>query len=163
MALTDRLPFEGTEVALVAENFATMADAHRLAGGMPPEADQQETADGRDKSLGSSRARLARVVGRDARDAGDARWDALARHIAELQMRRLHDACARVLSRPDAAAAPWVVGCGAGSFLAERLAARLGLAYRDFVSFVPLAEEVDGYWISACAPAVSVACLAAGL
>jgi probable H4MPT-linked C1 transfer pathway protein len=163
MACADRLPFAGADASLVAENFATMADAHRLAGGMPPDADQQETADGRDKSLASSRARLARVVGRDAKDAPDAAWDALARHVAELQLRRLHDACARVISRPDVAMVPSIVGCGAGSFIAERLAARLGLAYREFASFVPVAEEADGFWLATCAPAVSVAFLAAAL
>jgi probable H4MPT-linked C1 transfer pathway protein len=163
MALADRLPFSGTDVTLVAEHFATIADVHRLAGGMPPEVDQQETADGRDKSLAASRARLARVLGRDAMDASDGAWDGLARHIAELQLRRLQDACARVLSRPDVATMPPLVGCGAGSFLAARLAARLGLAYRDFASFVPLAEEAGGFWLATCAPAVSVACLAAAL
>jgi probable H4MPT-linked C1 transfer pathway protein len=160
MALAERLPFAGQEVALVAEHFATIADAHRLAGGLPDEADQQETADGRDKSLAASRSRLARVVGLDAEDAPDAAWDALARHVAELQLRRLHDAAARLLSRRPGAIPPVLVGCGAGRFIAERLAARLGLAYRDFATLVPVNSPGLEPWLSTCAPALAVACLA---
>jgi (4-(4-[2-(gamma-L-glutamylamino)ethyl]phenoxymethyl)furan-2-yl)methanamine synthase len=160
MALAERLPFAGQEVALVAEHFATIADAHRLAGGLPDGADQQETADGRDKSLAASRSRLARVVGRDAEDAPDEAWDALARHIAELQLRRLHDAAAKLLSRRPGDMPPVLVGCGAGRFIAERLADRLGLAYRDFATLVPIARAGLEHWLSTCGPALAVACLA---
>jgi probable H4MPT-linked C1 transfer pathway protein len=160
MALAERLPFAGREVALVAETFATVADVHRLAGGLPEEADRQETADGRDKSLAASRARLARVVGLDASDAPDAAWDALARHVAELQLRRLHDAAARLVSRRPGMASPVLVGCGAGRFIAERLAGRLGLVYRDFAALVPIGGAGLGPLIATCAPALAVAMLA---
>jgi (4-(4-[2-(gamma-L-glutamylamino)ethyl]phenoxymethyl)furan-2-yl)methanamine synthase len=159
MALADRLPFAGEEATLVAEQFATIADAHRLAGGLDEDVDQHETADGRDKSAGASRARIARVIGRDAADAPDEAWDFLARHLAELQLRRLQDAATRVLSRrPELGRGP-LVGCGAGRFIAARLAARLGLRYRNLVEFVPRGPDVTEAWLSTCAPAVAVAWL----
>lgn len=160
MALAERVPFAGREVSLVAEQFATMADVHRLLGTMPPSADQHQTADGRDKSLANSRARLARVVGWDAAEAPDHAWRDLAAYLAELQLRRLQDAAARILSRRRHAAPPPIVGCGVGRFVAERLAARMGLAYRDLSEFVPTDGGDTDYWVSSCAPAVALACLA---
>ena len=121
MAFTDRAPFWGRWVGLMAEPFATAADLHRLLGALPDALDQQEAADGKGKRPDETRARLARTVGCDAADAP-------------------------------------VVGCGAGRFMAERLAARLGRRFRDLAGLVP-ASGVDPSWISACAPAVAVALL----
>ena len=159
MALAERLPFAGRDVSLVAEHFATVADVHRLLGTLPPAADQHDSADGRDKSLAATRARLARVVGQDAADAPDHVWDDLAAHLAELQLRRLHDAAIHILSRRRHARLPPMVGCGVGRFVAERLAARMGLAYRDLAELVPASGGDNDYWVSSCAPAVTLACL----
>ena len=71
MATADRAPFAGRWVGLINENFATMADVHRILGSLPEEADQMPTADGRAKTIEASRARLARMVGHDAGDARD--------------------------------------------------------------------------------------------
>lgn len=161
MSLAEKLPFQGRDVALVAEHFATIADVHRLLGTLPEEADQHDTADGRDKSLASSRARLARIVGQDADDAPDHVWSELAAHFAELQLRRLHDAAVRILSRRKAAARPPLVGCGVGRFAVQALATRMGLAYHDLADLVPSADGSKSYWASSCAPAVSLALLAA--
>jgi probable H4MPT-linked C1 transfer pathway protein len=160
MALAERVPFAGRDVSLVAEHFATIADVHRLLGTLPAEADQHDTADGRDKSLLSTRARLARVVGQDAADAPDHVWHDLAAHLAELQLRRLHDAAARILSCRRHAHPPPIVGCGVGRFVAEKLAARMGLTYRDLSELVPAKAGSADYWVSSCAPAVALACLA---
>ena len=162
MALAERLPFAGFETRLVAEQFCTIADIHRLTGDLPDGIDRHDTADGRDKSLAASRARLARLIGHDAADAPDHAWDDLASFLAEVQLRRLHDAAARILSRRVAAPRPLLVGCGLGRFLARRLAERMSLPYRDLAEFVPLGGDC-GDWASTCAPAVAVACLAAGL
>ncbi|MGO4335622.1 hydantoinase/oxoprolinase family protein [Labrys sp. KB_33_2] len=161
MSLADRLPFQGQDVTLVAEHFATIADVHRLLGTLPEEADQHDTADGRDKSLASTRTRLARVVGQDAGDAPDHVWSELAAHFAELQLRRLHDAAARILSRRKGEARPPLVGCGVGRFVAQALATRMGLAYHDLADLVPSSDGSKSYWASSCAPAVSLALLAA--
>lgn len=160
MALTERVPFMGRDVSLVAEHFATIADVYRLLGLLPSIADQHDTADARDKSLVSTRMRLARVVGQDAADAPDHVWHDLAAHLAELQLRRLHDAATRILSARHHADLPPIVGCGVGRFVAERLAARMGLAYHDLSELVPTADDNADYWVSSCAPAVALACLA---
>ncbi|WP_448954821.1 hydantoinase/oxoprolinase family protein [Labrys neptuniae] len=161
MSLAERLPFQGHDVTLVAEHFATIADVHRLLGTLPAEADQHDTADGRDKSLASTRVRLARVVGQDAAEAPDHVWQELAAHLAELQLRRLHDAAARILSRRKNAARPPLVGCGVGRFVVQALAGRMGLAYHDLADLVPSTDGSNGYWASSCAPAVALALLAA--
>src|SRR5205085_9641245 len=68
MALAERVPFRGRLVALMAESFATTADVYRLLDALPPDADQQEAADGRGKSTAETETRLARMVGRDRSD-----------------------------------------------------------------------------------------------
>src|SRR5205807_5576521 len=53
-------PFGGRSVGVMAELFATSADAHRLAGSLPEGADLHPAADGRGKTVTESRARPAR-------------------------------------------------------------------------------------------------------
>ena len=98
MATAARAPFAGVWTPLVNENFANMADVHRILGSLPDGADQMATADGREKTVAASRARLARMVGRDAGEAGDAAWEALAGWFAEAQMRAIMDAMMMVAS-----------------------------------------------------------------
>src|SRR5262249_53717565 len=74
MALARTAPFAGRAVGVMAELFATIADAHRLAGTLPENGDLHPSADGRGKSLPESRARLARMIGMDAAEASDAAW-----------------------------------------------------------------------------------------
>ena len=81
------------------EWFATMADVHRILGQLPDGADLMDAADGREKTKAASRARLARMIGRDSGEADDAAWDRLARFFAEAQLRDIMDAAALVLSR----------------------------------------------------------------
>jgi hypothetical protein len=65
MAVAERAPFAGRWSPLINENFATMADVHRILGQLPDGVDQMATADGRAKTSEASRARLARMVGCD--------------------------------------------------------------------------------------------------
>ncbi len=162
IALTDHAPFRGRRTRLMAETFATMADAYRITGDLPEGADQQGSADGKGKSLRESETRLARLIGRDHGEGTSADWQALAAHFAEAQMRPLHDAAALLLSRADLPADAPLVVCGAGRFLAERLAARLGrptVALTDLIADALPRTGAD--WASTCGPAVAVALLAA--
>jgi uncharacterized hydantoinase/oxoprolinase family protein len=118
------------------------------------------TADGRDKSRAASLARLARMIGRDAAEAEMQAWRDLAAWFAEAQLRRIEDAARLVLSRaplpPDAP----VIAAGIGGAVIARLAGRLNRSCR------PFAEQFEGgsadpAWLSACAPALAVALLAA--
>ncbi|KAA2237506.1 hydantoinase/oxoprolinase family protein [Salinarimonas soli] len=159
MALAHAAPFRGGLVRLAAEHFATTADLYRLLGALPDAADQQEAADGRGKSLPETRTRLARMIGRDRDEGSDEDWRRLAAYLAERQLRRLHDAAAQVLSRGVVPEGAPVIGCGVGLPLAEALAGRLG---RPFLDLAALVEADDRAWLSACAPAMAVALLAAG-
>jgi probable H4MPT-linked C1 transfer pathway protein len=158
MATASRAPFAGAWTALVNENFANMADVHRILGSLPDGADQMATADGRDKSVASSRARLARMVGRDAADADAAAWEALAAWFAEAQLRAILDGAMLVCSAGRLAQDAPVVGAGIGRALARAVAQRLGrafIAFETLLDAAPQAREAA----SLCAPAAALALL----
>ena len=156
MAIASRLPFAGAWIEPMAEHFATSADVFRLAGLLPEGVDLHPAADGGAKTLEASARRLLRVVGADLTPASQAHALALARWLAEASLRRLADAAALVLSRPERSKAPTVYGAGVGRFLARKLAERLGLLYRDvgdlWTHDPGLASDAAD-----CAPAVAVA------
>jgi probable H4MPT-linked C1 transfer pathway protein len=159
MAVTDRLPFGGEWLEPMAEHFATMADVHRLCGQLPEGADQMSTADNAGKDVVDSARRFARLLGRDMESAPLDAWRRCAGFVAERQLRRIADACARVLSREVLDDYAPLIGAGIGRFQAARLAQRLGRPYLDFselIDFAPAAEP----WLASCAPAVAVAGLA---
>jgi len=162
MALAERVPFAGAWVPLAAEYFATIADCHRLLGTLPEGADQMPTADGREKSATAARARLARMVGRDAAEAEADAWRDLAAFFAEAQLRRIEDAARLVLSRVRLPPEAPVLGAGCGRAVTRLLAARLGRPWQDFAAlpgFAGAAPEA----IDQCAPAAAVALLAADI
>ena len=159
MAVADRVPVDGAWVGVAAEYFATMADVYRVLGELDETADQMATADGREKTVEASRARLARMVGRDARGLDPAGWRGVAAWFAEAQMRRIMDGAALVLSRaclPDGAP---VVATGAGVRLVERLAERLGRPCVAFATLIQatLRDESLRDATATCAPAVAMA------
>ena len=161
IALAQAAPWQGRMTGLMAETFSNAADIHRILGDLPEDADQQHSADLKGKSIAESETRLARMIGRDRSEGSAAEWKALAAWFAEAQLRPLHDAAARLLSRPDLPANAPFVTCGAGRFLAERLAGRLG---REAIALTDLiADRIEGdpAAISTCGPAVAVALLAA--
>ncbi|MFM9856962.1 hydantoinase/oxoprolinase family protein [Pseudoxanthobacter sp. M-2] len=160
MAVADRVPFGGAWQPPMNEHFAAIGDVHRITGALPDGVDQHATADARGQSVAESRARLARLLGRDTEDASEGEWRAVAGYLAELQLRTLHDAAAQVLSRtplPDGAP---LVTAGIGAFLAERLAARLERPVVPFAGLLPVEAEA-AEWASRAAPAVAVGLLAA--
>jgi probable H4MPT-linked C1 transfer pathway protein len=159
MAVCDRVPFRGRWTPLMNEYFASMADVYRVLGELDENADQHSSADGREKTLAASRARLARMIGADAGDASLEDWLLLARWFAEAQLRRLDEAVRQVLSAKPASAFGCIVGAGAGLPVVERLAARLGLAYSPFDSLIDVADEAR-VWATRCAPCVALALLA---
>jgi probable H4MPT-linked C1 transfer pathway protein len=160
MAVAQRAPFRGGWTPLMNEYFASMADVHRILGDLPEDADRHATADGREKSVAASAARLARMIGRDAADGSDAEWRALAAFFAEAQLRSIHDAALQVFSAASLADDAPVVGAGSGAFVMKRLAARLGRPYLAWESVVPAAPGV-GQMAAVCAPAAAVGLLLA--
>lgn len=158
MAVARTAPFSGVMQGLAAERFATMADVYRITADLTENADQGSTADGRTKSRGDSIARLARMTGRDAADAPDREWDALAQFLADAQLSQLVSVAGRVVERSGLGPLAPIVGAGCGRFLAQALARRLDRPYQDFAGSIDAAEGARGS-AACCAPAVSVALL----
>jgi (4-(4-[2-(gamma-L-glutamylamino)ethyl]phenoxymethyl)furan-2-yl)methanamine synthase len=158
MATAPRAPLNGAWTSLINENFATMADVHRILGNLPTGVDLMPTADGREKSVSASRARLARMVGSDA-DAEHKTWDLLARWFAETQRRVIADAAMLVISRCVAASAGPVIAAGIGVGVVAEVAQRLGLSCQRFdelLEVVPQVRDIVCY----CAPAAALTALA---
>ncbi|MBC8049256.1 MAG: hypothetical protein H7X92_03785 [Chitinophagales bacterium] len=159
MAIATDAPFAGVRQRLMAENFSTIADVYRLTGELRPEHDQYAASDGRGKSADECRARLARMLGRDALDAPDDAWGALAAYFRQRQIAMIYDAVAQALSGVPLDATAPIVGAGAGSFLARVIAARLGRPYIDFGALI---GGDCGEAASLCAPASALALLPSG-
>jgi (4-(4-[2-(gamma-L-glutamylamino)ethyl]phenoxymethyl)furan-2-yl)methanamine synthase len=159
MATADLAPFRGAWTPLVNENFATMADVHRILGSLPPDIDLMPTADGRPKTIDASRARLARMLGSDASDADDETWTLVARWFAEAQMRAICNAASLVLSAGTLPATTTIVAAGIGRVLVDEIARRLCCACIGFDELCDVTAEAR---IAACrcAPAVALAVLA---
>jgi probable H4MPT-linked C1 transfer pathway protein len=155
----DRAPVAGAWTPLMNDDFANMADVHRITGDLPDGADVQATTDGRDKSVASSRGRLARMVGRDAHEMDDAAWLGLAQWFAERQLRDIADAAMQVLSGGRLGAEAPVVAAGIGGDILRELSRRLGrrhLWFGDLIDAAPPARKAAAYF----APAAAVAILA---
>lgn len=159
MATAESAPFADAWTPLVNENFATMADVHRILGTLPENADQMASADGREKTVAASRARLARMVGRDAADADDAAWTALARWFAEAQVRKITDGAMLVLSGTPLPGDAPVITAGIGGAVATEVARRLGRAPVTFDSLLDVAPAARDA-ASRCAPAAALALIA---
>jgi probable H4MPT-linked C1 transfer pathway protein len=156
MGLASRAPFRGAWTALMNEYFASSAEVHRILGALPDGADKMASADGREKTVEASRARLARMIGREAHDAATAEWDGLAAWFAEAQIREITDAAYLRLSRNDVRATAPVIAAGIGEGVAAEVARRLRRSCVGFASLIAAPAEA-----SYCAPAVAVALLAA--
>lgn len=160
MAMAGRVPFAGRWVPLMNEYFASSADVHRILGELDEAADQHPAADGRDKTVGASMARLARMVGCDAADASDDQWTGLAAWLAEAQLRAIEDAARQVVSRGELSRRAPVVAAGVGLGVVARLAARLGRPLQSFDRLIDAVPEASA-WTCRCAPAAAVAALLA--
>jgi (4-(4-[2-(gamma-L-glutamylamino)ethyl]phenoxymethyl)furan-2-yl)methanamine synthase len=156
MSLASRAPFRGAWTPLMNEYFASSADVHRILGDLPDGADKMSTADGREKTVEASRARLARMIGREADEGADSEWAGLAAWFAEAQLRQITDAALLRLSRNDVAVAAPVVAAGVGEGFAAEAARRLRRPCLGFSSLIGAPAEA-----SHCAPAVAVALLGA--
>jgi (4-(4-[2-(gamma-L-glutamylamino)ethyl]phenoxymethyl)furan-2-yl)methanamine synthase len=159
MAVAREARFKGRRQGIAAERFATMADVYRLTGELPDDADPYPSADLRGKSAAESAARLARMLGRDASEAGAPDWVDVARHFANCQFAEIEAAARLLIAREQLGGGSVVIGAGCGRFLTQRFAQRLGLPYRDFAATIECLPEAREM-VARCAPAVAVALLA---
>jgi probable H4MPT-linked C1 transfer pathway protein len=153
------VPFGGRRVAVMAEYFATAADAHRIAGTLPEGADLHPAADNRGKTEAESRARLARMIGMDAGDAPDAAWGELADAFVRSQLRRIEESAELVLSAARLPRDAPIVGAGTGRFLAVEIARRLRRPYRGLDEMMETSDAALAASGADIAPAVAVALL----
>jgi probable H4MPT-linked C1 transfer pathway protein len=150
-------PVRGRLTPLMNEYFASIADVHRIVGVLDERDDKHPAADGKEKTVDGSTARLARMLGRDAADLTPPEWRDVACWFSERQLRTMHDAAFRVAGSlgPDKP----IVGAGTGRWQIRRLAARLERPFIDFAGIVPADDAVRGE-ASSAAPAAAVALLA---
>jgi len=158
MATAIRAPLRGAWTPLINENFATMADVHRILGTLPADVDLMATADGREKTVEASRARLARMLGSDASDADDETWKRVARWFAEAQMRAIADAASLVMSGADLTSATPIIAAGIGFSVVEEIARRLCCGYASFDELFSATPEART-GVCRCAPAAALALL----
>ena len=160
-ALGARVMFEGEPVNVMNEFFATTADVYRTTGELDPAHDQDDTADGNGKDLPATSRRLARMIGRDARDRPQPAWQALAQAWRTLQVVDIESQVARVAQASGLGDGAGVVGTGCGAFLAAAIAGRAGRRFDRFSDVMLDARDaVLAGWVDVCAPAVAVAALA---
>ena len=157
-ALAARIRFRGRPYSVMNELFATSGDLFRLTGELDPDHDQAATADGGPTDAGSTRRRLARMIGCDARDATDDEWLAFAREWRSALAARVLDDVRHVVAVARVPRGAPIVGAGCGSFLAYECAQRMRRPYVDFADVVRAAPACRGE-ARLCAPSVAVAML----
>lgn len=161
-ALAQRVDWRGQRLNVMNEWFATTADVYRLTGELDPAHDQQPSADQAPKDAGHTQARLARMIGLDARDADAGEWLALARGWRELQLRELRGQLDRVLAAQPRDASRLLVAAGCGAFLVGELLPAHARCFdygRDVAHIAPRAPADTAGWAAVCAPSVAVAAL----
>ena len=162
MALGSHVPFAGRMCPLAAEHFATTADIYRITGELEPVFDVAATADEADKSVASSVRRIARMICRDLDEATLEEWETLAYAFRRLQLDKLEHAVERQVSQHALDASAPLIGAGAGSFLVQALAQKLGRDYREAGDFVSASTPDLSQSAAVCFPAYAVARLALG-
>lgn len=164
-ALAQRIDWRGSELNVMNEFFASSADVYRLTGELDPAHDQQPSADQGAKDAAHSRARLARMIGLDARDGSSEDWLAFARAWRTHQLAELRTQFERVATAHGLDRQALVISAGCGDFLVPEVAPP---GWRT-VPFGPtLARPAAGApagtagWAQVAATAVAVAALYAG-
>lgn len=155
--LLSHVQFEGQQIALANELFATVGDAAVWKGLAPEFPELMQTADGRPKTRLSCGQRMARMLCRDLDDLDSELVDALAAQtiaaaeaaIGETISKRLATAGAKVKN---------VLAVGEGQFLLNNGIKAIE-AISSNIKLVSLADEI-GEMASACGPAHAVAVLA---
>ena len=161
MGIAQETFFKGCRVGLMAEYFATMADVYRLTGELDESHDQFEPADGGDKTVNASARRLARMIGFEYDGEMLDDWVRVAGNLRSQQLNKIQQGCERQLSRGRLTSQHPFIGAGVGRFLVKQLAANLGYDYLDFNELLPQTSPESAMTPADCAPAISIALLAA--
>lgn len=151
----------GQQIPVINEYFANSADVYRLTNELASYADLSDTLDGRDKSIANSAARLARMFANDAKRDELNVWRMVAKQIRDVQLQTIKDACRYQCMKKNVSLEMPIIGAGIGRFLVKDIAQHLGREYIDFETLFDIEVLGSGFGVGDCAPAASVACLAA--
>ncbi|MCK9396893.1 MAG: H4MPT-linked C1 transfer pathway protein [Methylobacter sp.] len=161
MAVTQTALDQGKKIGLMAEYFATMADVYRVTGELNDAHDQTDTADGAEKTVLASARRLSRMIGCDFYPDELPRWLRFAENIRAQQIRQIQRGCETRLSKHQLPQNSPLIGAGVGRFLVKQIALNLDRPYLDFSDLFPAAAIRSCMTTADCAPAASIAYLAA--
>jgi probable H4MPT-linked C1 transfer pathway protein len=123
--VVSQVPIRGQMRRVAAEYFCIMADVYLLLGRITPDDYTCTTPDGRGKTPGFARQRLARLVCADDEMLSEREIARLARYLYEKQLQQITEALFQVLSRLDVDDRLPLVTAGIGQFLAVEAGQRL--------------------------------------
>ena len=158
-ALARRIRFRGTAYNVMNEFFATTADVFRLSGELDPAHDLYPPADDGARDEAGSHLRLARMIGHDARDAGDDEWGEFALRWRAQMVAEIRRNLVGVIRQAGLPASAPFVSAGCGAFLVRELANALGHPWVGFDALATVTPDCAD-WARVCAPSVAVAQLA---
>jgi (4-(4-[2-(gamma-L-glutamylamino)ethyl]phenoxymethyl)furan-2-yl)methanamine synthase len=159
-ALAPRIPWRGVPHNVMNEFFATTADVYRLTGELDTLYDQHPSADGGAKTTEATRARLARMIGLDARDGSSDDWLAFAQTWRAAQCDTLRRQIAHVIERHALGGGAVAVAAGCGAFLVAGLVPAPWQCLHYGRDVVRVAAPTVARWAQVAAPAAAVAALA---
>lgn len=162
MGVARRIAFRGRDCGVMNELFASAADVYRATGELDPDDDLYPSADGAPKDAVSTRRRLARMIGLDARDAAPEDWLAFAHAWRGAQLAEIGAAIEQVARAQGVARDAPLVAAGCGDFLVAALAAASGRPLRAYAAsggdaVVRVAPDALARRAGVCAAALAVA------
>jgi probable H4MPT-linked C1 transfer pathway protein len=153
-AVTRTLPLRGEECPVMAEVFATMDDAFLISGDVGEDPSDNDTADGRTRTVECAKARLARMVGEDSSTMCHYELEQMARFAIDQQAEQRGPAIRRTLLHTSQKLDLAILS-GHADFITTR-----ALAYAQWNPKLIKLSEMLGESIARCAPAYGVAVLA---
>jgi len=129
--IVHQVPLQGQLCRVAAEHFTCMADVYLILGKIESSSYSCPTPDGRAKTIVAARERLARLVCGDSEIMDTQAIEDLARYLFDKHLQQISEALFQVLSGLDEPFNLQVMAVGAGSFLGQETARRMGLSLLD--------------------------------
>ena len=153
-AILQTVRYRNAECPIAQEWFATMQDVYLVLGDLPPDDENQNTADGKAATIGAARTRLARYLSASSSQFSLADARTMAEQAAEQQQEMLARSIRSVVGQLREPPSTVIVS-GVGEFLVCRALERLDYAGDCFSLGTQL-----GLQVSRVAPAHALAVLA---
>ncbi|WXG39896.1 MAG: hydantoinase/oxoprolinase family protein [Candidatus Freyarchaeum deiterrae] len=155
-AIVSSIPVWGKNCRVSSEKFALSADVHLILNNISEEEYSCETADGREKTVEYSLARLARVVCADTDMLQRNEIYEIAQYIYQCQLSQIREALIQVAAKNTAIKRVVVTGTGR-NFLASKAATKAG-----FGDIIDLGQIIGGKGAD-MSPAYAIALMVATL